>query len=434
MLRNFAKRLALELEDRLRYHPLVRGVLCRWKLWRDRPAADPQGLARSIVGLCAAARLANSDAAQARIQERIVARVRQLDLRRLDWTEFIRDIDTPCLGKGVILKPYRGPRERGVVFVSFEIEWARLLRLKDPDDFARRYTVVVAPSSSPHNLVNYVFPAAFPEPVFTLISNPADRRTLPRVSPRLIVVPLYASHWVNPDLYRPLPRSRRPYDLIMVAAFGKVKRHHVLFKALRRMPRDLRVLLIGQDQDGRTGATIRELARWYGVADRFTLWENQSFQRVTEAFCQARSSVILSRREGSCVVVAESLMADTPPALLEGAEIGSRVFLNERTGRLLRQADLARELTAFVREADRFEPRRWAEENVACRHSSAVLNGILREHALARGEEWTQDIAPLQWAPDPQLVRPEDRAALAPERIAIRERYGLEIGRDPVPT
>ena len=84
-------------------------------------------------------------------------------------------------------------------------------------------------------------------------------------------VPLLASHWVNPDLYQPLLKSERPYDLIMVASWGKVKRHQVLFRALRSLPTNLRVLLVGQDQEGRTADTIRELARGYGVADRLEL-------------------------------------------------------------------------------------------------------------------------------------------------------------------
>ncbi len=57
---------------------------------------------------------------------------------------------------------------------------------------------------------------------------------------------------------------------------------------------------------------------------------------VARWLCRARASVILSRREGSCVVVAESLFADTPAALLENAEVGSRAFINASTGRLLR--------------------------------------------------------------------------------------------------
>ena len=55
------KRYAMETEDWLRYHPALRSALSRYKLWSDRvsPPRDDQGLARSIVKLCAAARLAS---------------------------------------------------------------------------------------------------------------------------------------------------------------------------------------------------------------------------------------------------------------------------------------------------------------------------------------------------------------------------------------
>jgi glycosyltransferase involved in cell wall biosynthesis len=315
-----------------------------------------------------------------------------------------------------------------VLFISFENQWVKLLGLADLPDFASRYTLVLAPSGSPHNLISYAFPALYPGPLFTLISNPHDPAVLARVAANLVVVPLYASSWVNPDLFAPLPRSARTYDLIMVANFAKFKRHQALFAALRAMPRDLRLLLIGQDQDGRTADTIRELARWYGVADRFELRSNQTYTEVVRAFCQARASVVLSRREGSCVAVAESLFADTPAALLQGAEIGSRVFLNEQTGRFLHDDTLAAELTALVAEAQSYQPRAWAEQHIACWQSSRFLNDLLRQHALAAGQDWTQDIAPLQWCPDPQPARAEDRQRLAAERAEIRTRYGLDIG------
>jgi glycosyltransferase involved in cell wall biosynthesis len=251
---------------------------------------------------------------------------------------------------------------------------------------------------------------------------------LPGVSKKLIVVPLYASHWVNPELYQPLPRADRHYDLIMVASWGKVKRHQVLFSALRSMPRELRVLLVGQDQEGRTADTIRELAGWYGVADRFTILSNQPHREVTKLLCQARASVVLSKREGSCVVVAESLFADTPVALLQDAVIGSRVYLNDETGRFLDERHLARDLTEFIRNADRYEPRRWAEQNITCWRSSQTLNDFLKRHALKQGQAWTQDIAALQWSPDPRLARNEDRPLIAAEREEIVRRFGLEIG------
>ncbi len=423
------RRCALETEDWLRHHPLVRRLFSQYQRWcvRELPN-DPQVLARRIRQRCTAARLAIDEALEARIQDDIALLVRRLAGRGLDWSEFFPDFHERNLAKAAILKPYLGAREKGVVFIAFENQWVRLLGLPDLRAFAERYTLVLAPSSSPHNLVNYVFPAQFPEPVFTLISNPRDRVVLPRVSPRLIVVPLYASSWVNPALFAPAPRDRRVYDLIMVASFGKVKRHQALFAALRKMPRDLRLLLIGQDQDGRTETTIQDVARWYGVADRFELWSNRDYGEVVQAFCQARASVVLSRREGSCVAVAESLFADAPAAVLEGAELGSRVFINEQTGRFLPGNNLARELMTFLAEADRYQPRAWAERTITCQQSTQFLNELLKRHALAAGQDWTQDIALVQRTPDPQLARPEDRRRLAAERDEIRARFGLELG------
>jgi hypothetical protein len=194
----------------------------------------------------------------------------------------------------------------------------------------------------------------------------------------------------------------------------------------------LRVLLVGQDQDGRSADTIRELARWYGVADRFTILSNQPHREVAKLFCQARASVVLSKREGSCVVVAESLFADAPVALLQDAVIGSRVFINEQTGRFLDERNLAHDLTEFVQNAGHCQPRAWAEQNISCWRSTQILNDTLRQHALERGQVWTQDIAPLQWSPDPQLARADDRQRLASERKAIFERFGLEIGPPPL--
>jgi glycosyltransferase involved in cell wall biosynthesis len=429
------KRLRLELEDWLRYQPRVRRSICRLQLLRTRrpDLHDSQAVARTIVKLCTAARLAEDAELERRIQERITALVPHLDPARLDWTEFGADFNDPRVYKAAILKPCVGPNEKGVLFISFEGQWIKLLRPTNFRELADRYTVIAAPSySPPHVLVNYAFPALFPGPVFTLISNPNDLHVFPRMGNNLVVVPLYASSWVNPDLFQPLPRAERSWDLLMVANFAKFKRHHAFFSALRSLPRDLRVLLIGQNQDGRDADTIRATARWYGALDRFTLRSNQPYREVVAAFCQARASVVLSKREGSCVAIAESLFADAPAAMLRDAGIGSRAFINEQTGRFLDDNTLARDLADFVQNADRYQPRAWAEQNISCWKSSQILNDLLKAKALELGQAWTQDIAPLQWSPDPLLARPEDRQRLASERQDILARFGLEIGPPPV--
>jgi hypothetical protein len=354
--------------------------------------------------------------------------VRRLNPFGVNWRELVPYYGDGRLVKAAILKPWLGAREPGVLFISFENQWIKLLTCRNFDRLAERYTFVLAPSSSPHNLINYVFPRLFRDKIFTLISNPEDAAVLPGIAANYVVVPLLASHWVNPDRLQPLPRAERDVDLIMVAGFARCKRHHALFTAMRDMPRHLRILLVGQTQGARTAESLVEEACWYGVAGRFTVLSNQDYASVARALCRARASVILSRREGSCVVVAEALFADTPVALLQDAVIGSRVFVNDDTGRFLTEDGLGRHLTEFIAAADRYQPRRWAKENIGCFQSSKRLNEVLKQHARAAGREWTQDIVPLMWCPDPQLARPEDRSRLEPERREFKERFGLEVG------
>jgi glycosyltransferase involved in cell wall biosynthesis len=423
-------RWKLTTEDSLKYSPLVRGALSRYRRWTaGRANGDQQALARSIQHLCAAARLATAKDAMLAIERQIDERVAALRPQDVDWSAFADHLTEPLLPRSVVLKPYLGPREKGVLFVSFEKEWFRLLLHCDLREFSERYDLVVAPSGSPHNLLNYAFAAAYPGKVFTLISNAADQLVLPRAAANFVVVPLYASSWVLPELFQPRPFAQRDVDLLMVANFAKFKRHLTLFSALRHMDPRLRVLLIGQHQDGRTADTIKREAAWYGVAERFTVQSNVSYAEVTQAFSRARASVILSRREGSCVAIAESLFANTPAALLASAEIGSRAFINPETGVFLQDRTVAQQLTELVAGAEAFAPRLWAEANISCFHSTRTLNAVLRQHALASGGAWTQDIAPLYWRPDPALVYATDVERMQPARLDMRERFGLEVGQ-----
>jgi glycosyltransferase involved in cell wall biosynthesis len=426
------KRIALAAEDRLKYSPLVRGALSRAQRWRV-PAAngDQEVLVRGIQRLCTAARFARSVAAVRDLQQAIHQRLSLILPRRINWPAFAPNSVSARIRRCALVKPFIGPREKGVLFVSFESEWFKLLTHADLREFAERYTLVVAPSGSPHNLLNYVFTAAYPGKIFTLISNAGDPEVLPAVGNNLVVVPLYASHWALPDLFRPLPRGERDVDLVMVANFAKFKRHFALFQALRRMPRRLRVLLVGQDQDGRTADTIRREAAYYGVDDRFTVRSNLSYGEVTAALCRSRASTVLSRREGSCVVIAESLFADAPAALLAAAEIGSRAFIHPATGKFLHDGRVADELTELVERASDYRPREWAEANISCFRSTAALNDILRRHALADGGEWTCDLAPLCWRPDPALVHPSDGDKMAVSRDDLRNRFNIVLGPGP---
>ncbi len=424
--------LSVEQEDRLRHNRWVRKALYEYGILKER-TVDPQNVqavARSIDRLCQLARLAPSAQGMLRVESKIHERKELLNGRGFDWTEFAPNIVQRRINKGVVLKPWISPQEKGVVFISFEEQWVRLLGLADLQAFAERYTLVVSPAwSPPHNLVNCVFPELFPGPVFCLISNMKDLQIFPRLSKQYVMVPLFACSWVNPAWCRPLPYEQKDIDILMLANFGKFKRHFALFQALSQMPASLRVLLVGQNDGGRTAETLLAEADRYGVRGRFQLRSNVSHQEVFEVFRRAKISLVLSRREGSCVAVVESLFSGTPVGIYEDAEIGSRVYINDATGRFFQHENLAGQLMDFLVAAHSYHPQEWVmKEGISCFESTARLNQILKQHALANGQKWTQDIAVHHWHPNPQLASEEDQQRLRPEYEYIKSRFGIVIG------
>jgi hypothetical protein len=421
------------MENYLRWSPATRTLLHHGALYnaRLRKSPDANAILRSIDELCAAARFAPSAEAMRKTENVILESVGRLDLTKVDWREVIPDITKRRIAKAVVLKPRIGPMEKGVVLISFEDQWARLLWGCNLQEFAESYTLVLAPTwSPPHSLINCLFPMVYPGPIFCLISNIRDLEIFPRLSKRYVMVPLFASSWVNPDLFKPVPFEKRDISIFMQANFGKYKRHFLLFNALNRIPSSMRVLLIGQDNGDRCSDAVMAEARAYGVQNRFELVVNAPHSAVVEALCRAKVSLILSRREGSCVAVAESIFAGTPVGLFEDAEIGSRVFINESTGRFLRYRNLSEQLINFLTAAHTYSPRAWAEKSISCFCSTKVLNDALKAHALAVGQNWTQDITVHHWRPDPQLVSPGDRVRLQSTYDDIQARFGISIGVD----
>jgi hypothetical protein len=189
------------------------------------------------------------------------------------------------------------------------------------------------------------------------------------------------------------------------------------------------VLLLGVPLGGRGEQALRDEARAYGAQDRFDLLARPSRADILRGLCRARASLIFSRLEGSCIAVAESLLADTPVGLFRTARIGSKTFINERTGRLLdRGLGLPGQIERLVEEADDFDPRAWAMAHISCYQSQRILNTMLREDALRRGLPWTRGVWPMRNDLLPGYPAAEDEAEARPWIDDFARRYGLQIG------
>jgi hypothetical protein len=344
---------------------------------------------------------------------------------RGDFGEIDRERD---LTTSLVLKAPGPDGEKGVLYCSFEYNWMRLLANHDARAVLADYFLVGSSSWSPPDFVPAAaFSGLSEDPLFICISNLTDMEALAVARPVVEPVPILAGDWVDPDAYVPGPHGERTIDLLMVAHWAPFKRHWLLWTALRRMRRDLRVVLVGRELPGRTTADLLDEARAFGVKQELETVLNVPFERVAELQCDARASAVFSAREGSCVAVAESLFAGAPVAMIRGAHVGSTAYINPQTGIMLSPGRIASELERFLEESGTYEPRTWALRNIGCHRASQRLNAVLRDHSLRTGRPWTRDIEPMCWRYVPDYVHPAAHFTMDAAVRDLRDRHGVRI-------
>ena len=431
MISNRIARWRLIVEDYLRFHPLVRSTVARLIDIRepaapDRPATE---LARSIDRLGRAARLTPSHRHRRRLELRMKNLTLKLERDAIEWDGVAEDIELPVIRKGIILKAPVDDGERGVLLIAFEQHWMRLFRYADIEKLAKDYHLIVAPTwSPPHDLPIMLASRFWPNGIIHLLSNLDDERVFGRLLGNNTAVPLLSSSWVHPELFNTEEPVTKIFDIVMLANFAGYKRHFAFFRLLRKLPPTTQVLLLGRRLRERTEETIMYEAALAGVADRITIRQNLPDRDMVRALRSAKVHVIYSKNEGSCVAVAESMFADVPVALLKGANIGSRAWINEHTGRFLSDRHAARELAKMIEEYQTFSPRKWAlAQGIDCHGSTAKLNESLKRFVKERGERWTVDIVPHTWRPNPSYLRSADVARLGPLVERFEQDYGVQL-------
>ncbi len=426
-------RIRLELYNTLRFAPWSRNITARLMLNRNRNPlqSSPVKQGEKIHNLCKAARICPAKSALHRIETEIIAAVDALDYSRLDWDNTFPGSVKPIIEKGIILKPKISDDEKGVLFISFEDHWLRLFRHADIEKLARDYHLVLSTTwSPPHDFAFLLATRLWPQTVFHIQSHLDDVPVFARLSTNISTIPLLASNWVHPGIFTEDKDAQKKYDLVMLANYSVYKRHWLLFKMISRMNPRPKVLLIGRPWESRTEETIRSEARLYGVEDSLVFKTNLSDDELVRSIQESRLSIITSGNEGSCVAVVESMFLGVPVTIFEEAVIGSKAFINKRTGGVLPAVNPHKKLRELIDCAGTCDPRAWALENrVDCLGSTKVLNNHLRQTVTARGESWSRDICRQHWRPNPAYFHEADHETMAPFYDSFRETYGVGLRR-----
>ena len=333
------------------------------------------------------------------------------------------------LSSSIILKEPRA-NEKGIIFIATEGDFIKLISTGDLGCVFNKYLCVLASAWSPPDFRKYAeVIGKSSDPLFVVISNWEDMDYFSFLHPWVQPVPILTCDWLNPSLFFPRPADDRDIDIIMVAGWGKYKRHWLLFKALRDMSPQLRVVLIGADSQGRTVDDVKKEAHVFRIKQHVDFMTNLPVHEVNMLQGQSKIAAQLSIREGACVAVTEAFMANTPVCMMEDAHVGSKRHINKETGILLTYSFLGRQLSNFLSSYASFKPREWALREISYSRSCLMLNNILKIYSLNRGQKWQKDIAPFYWDYfKANYALESDKVGLKEEIIKFDKLHNISVG------
>ena len=333
----------------------------------------------------------------------------------------------PALTRTIILKAPGAAGEKGVILAYFEYNLARLVLGLNESELkwiTDRFEIILAASWTPTDYSLLGFAASIlPDGLWIQPATHGERTRLAAFHPKVRCLPGLACDWINPTFYQPKQWDERSIDILMIANWGAFKRHWEFFQALTQMPAKLRVVLVGQKEGTNTLETIQRLAKQIGVPQTLDIRESLSIEEVTHLQCDAKISMVNSRREGGCVAMVESLFAGCAIAMREGASIGSAAHINERTGSFLRPGYMAEDLMKLLKKGQQLNSAKWATENVSCFTTLLGIEKSIQANALLKSGVFTQGLIQPHWRPYPAFSYPNQATQLWPIYDDLHQRF-----------
>ncbi len=351
---------------------------------------------RALSHLLAAHRYSASDSLTAHVVSRLPAIRRNVgQLQDLDWLGAPEKAIDHVAGRSIVLKwPRRtgGAIEKGVLLVSFTTSFPYFYEHVDIGELQRYFSVVLEPSWAGYGVGEILFWAQRgAPPVIVQATEKTDFDFIAALDSNLVPVEFGASNWVDERLFFPVDGIEKKYDCVYVGNYRPIKRHHVLFRAIRELrdPSYRAALACTPWGGGSAKQTVHDLARYYGVGRNIEIFEGLPAAQLNKLLVASKVNVLLSLKEGSNRSIFEGFFADVPGIALRNNVGMNKSYINAQTGRLIEESELAAALDFFRSHWREFNPRRWALEHISPKVTTRRLEGVLAELARSRGEPWT---------------------------------------------
>jgi glycosyltransferase involved in cell wall biosynthesis len=304
----------------------------------------------------------------------------------------VKEDDKELLAKRIFVLKEPRQGEKGVLIVSFDIFGYLGLR-HNMKKILNDYSLILEPSWSGYCAPEIMQFLSYPEnKIIVQATEKLDYEFIRRLHGNLIPIDIGASNWVDERIFDDL-NLEKIYDCIMVAQWGLFKRHHILFDAIKKLKDpSYRACLIGAAWGGRTRQDIEELIAYYGLKNNIDIFEKLRPEEVNELLNKSKVGVLLSRKEGSNRAIFEGMFANVPAIVLKDNTGVNKSYINDKTGVLIDRSELGHYLDWFRENYGKFQPRKWALENITCQISTARLEELLKRVAEESGQCWSRGI------------------------------------------
>jgi glycosyltransferase involved in cell wall biosynthesis len=305
--------------------------------------------------------------------------------------------------------------EKGVIYITYTESIGKFAALYDIKQLATQYQFVFEPSWWGYQNINIMLFFGIDTNIVVECPYINDYKFLRSLNKNFSPIRTGFGDWVDYKCFKNGSKEEKIYDIVMVGNWSKIKRHKILFKAMKYMNKKPKVVLIGYPSFGRTIKDIIKEAEYYNVKEYVTFFENIKAEEVGKILRKSKVNLLLSSGEGANRGIYEGLFSGNVVVVYKHNK-GVNLEQIKNVGFCSDDEELPMVLENAIKKYSNYNTREWALKNTGYENSTKLLNNHLKELAIKSGFNWENDIVY-------KINRPNVLYADEKDRINLKEEY-----------
>ena len=280
---------------------------------------------------------------------------------------------------------------KGILLIKFTDTFNYYCSDIQIEQLIKYFHVILEPSWAGYALPEILYWSYFNEKILIESSEITDRKLIEGLKSNLIPVSFGSSDWVNHEVFKPL-NLEKEYASVYVANFNAIKRHHIYFKALSKIDTGKKSALVC-GQWGESQKDIESLIEYYDLKESLDVYVGLSHDELNELLNKSKVNVLLSHKEGSNRSIFEGFFSGVPGIVLSSNIGVNKNYINEFTGKLVTDEELADALKYFDKNWQQYDTRTWAMNNISAVKTTKKMIGLFYSDLDDESKKWAAQTA-----------------------------------------